>query len=586
LNRSVRRLQTILPGLVGLALATTILWKGGEALEREAEGHEPFALHVDQPAPILALGPEGFDAPPTWRALVTPREERARVGVSIDGFDVVPGGAVETGALELDLAGLVHAPGWHFVEVEVARRGGRRDHAVDPILVGRFAGGEQTPARRCAATFTASPALISSLVEPLLRERLLPALRANDHMGPETEISAAELELRDDVIEFSIVLEGVNTLAVSGVVLVAIVDERKLHTELVTLGEVDFRGELRNTARGIGAGGGALVGGLIAGPLAPLGAAAGYWAADKLVSRKARETVYEQVEAGLGELEGFELLPTHIELVPGRPRSQVAIGFCDKTGVRETGLVAGLWIEPAPVLADDAPRFDLHTPGPLVVGATPTIDPLAANEDLRVELSIDAVNALIYSWTETGMLAALIGERRSLERANEELEAWTPLRLRALVPTRPPTFTPIGGPDEGWRYGLGGLALEVEGVDAEPWGEIQVAAAGSLSPRWDGEAGELSLVGSLDRLDLTCVHPSTSAEDQAEIEGCFGDVLDAAEVRARIDERLRPGAENLPSFALAEILDERLDLALEELGLSRPRPGVLRLSAAAKPAKR
>ena len=579
----MRRLRSILPGLVGLGLAATILWQGGTKLEQEAEGQEQFAVVVDEPAPILSLRPEGFDEVPTWRALIQPVDERERVEISLDGQPVSAGGTPQSGELSFTLEGLTQELGWHFVEVSIDRRGGRRDFAVDPVLVGRFADPEQDEDERsCAATLNVSADFVSSLVEPLLRDRLLPVLRENEYMGPGTQISRAQLELRKDAIAFDIVLSGIHTLHVSGVVLAAITDERKLHVELVTLGAVEFTGELRDQAEHIGAGGGALVGGLIAGPLAPVGAAAGWYAANRFVSKKARELVQEQVEQGLAEIDGVELLPETIDLVRGDPRSRVGIGFCEHTGVRPFGLIAGLWVEPRAQLEPGAEPWDLNTTGPLVTGTGLTADPLGADEDVRVELGIDGVNALIYSWTASGLLADLIGEQRSLARANEELEAWTPLRLRSLEPTRPPTLAPGGGPEAGWAYGIGGLSVAVEGVEDEPWGEVQIAATGTMSPSWDPEAGEIGLSGSLDRLELTCIRAHEDGQHQL-LQGCFSDVLEAAQVREKIDERLRPGATHMPSFALRELLSNELRLGLDALALSRPRDGVLRLSAALSP---
>ena len=65
-------------------------------------------------------------------------------------------------------------------------------------------------------------------------------------------------------------LSGVNTLGIAGAIIVTVVDDRRLHAELAILTEVEFRGKLRNQARGVGASAGGLVGGLIAGPLAPV----------------------------------------------------------------------------------------------------------------------------------------------------------------------------------------------------------------------------------------------------------------------------------------------------------------------------
>lgn len=588
-NAVVRRLRRFAPGLVGLGLAVVILWRGGAALEHSAQSQESFAVLVGQPAQVIALEHAGATDPRllSWRGRVQPAAERERVELRVDGTIVEARGHGDTAEIELPLHALASAPGWHFIEVGIDRRGGRSERVVDPVLVGRFATQAEADTKPCGATFTASPQLVRGLVIPMLERELLPALRANEHMGPDTKLSKATLELRDDVVHFELEVTGVNTLAVSGVVLVAIVDERQLYAKLVTLGEVDFRGALRNKARGIGAGGGALIGGLIGGPLAPIGAAAGWFLVDKFVTDKARAVVREQIDEGLAQLSGVELLPTHVELVPGRPGSRVSLGFCEQTGVRATGLVAGLWILPDPPTGESTPeRTDLGVPGlgvpgPLFTGATPTAEPLTADEDLRVELSIDLVNALLTEWTANGLLSELIGEQQVLAHANKELETWTPLRLEQLVPTRPPTLTPIGGPDAGWAYGIGGLAVALTGIDEQPWGQVFVAAAGTLSPSWDPEAGELGLIGSLDRLDITCAQAPEPTHELA-LRGCFSEVLEAAEVRTRIDAHLRPGARNLPKIALRELLTSELGLQLDALHMSRPRPGLLRLAATLK----
>ncbi len=577
----VQRLRRLAPGLIGLALATIILWRGGAALERKAESSEAFALRVGAPAAVLdASGPaEAMQ----WRGSFRPVAERERVQLRLDGAAVEAEG--EAGELILPLEPLREQPGWHFVEVALERRGGRGERVVDPVLVGEFAhAAEPEQAKPCAAVLSVSPALLDSLLIPLLEREVLPELRANESMGPDTKISEAKLELRDDGFEFELELSGINTLALAGAIIVTIVDDRRLHAELAILTEVDFRGRLRSQVRGVGAGAGGLVGGLIAGPLAPVGAAAGFVAADLIVTKKARALIREQIEAGLAQLDGLELLPTHVELVPGRPASRVAIGFCEQTRVRKQGISAGLWVTPE-LPPEIATRFDLGVSGPLVTAATPTTEPLEQHEDVRVELTIDSVNALLTAWTQTGLLAELIGEQRAIEHANAEFEAWTPLRLGGLRPTRPPVLTPIAGPDEGWRYGVGGLAIDLYGVDEaeQSWGDIYVAAAGDLSPTWDADTGSLSLTGSLDTLALTCARPDAEG-DAPVLHGCFSEILEAAEVRERIDARLRPGAERLPSFAIGGLLVDTIGVEIDALALSRPRPGVLRLGAKLRPA--
>ena len=580
-----RHLRRYAPGLIGLGLGVLILWRTAAELEREAEGQQSFAMLVESPVQVVAVNERSSaegDAP-IWRGRVRPTSELERVVVTLDGNDPIE--PIEQrrddddGSIEVPLQSLLTDPGWHFVELTIDRRGGRRERVVDSVLVGRFAK-DDPDARACGASFTVSPDLVHAIVVGLLERELLPALRENKHMGPNTELGAVGIALGEGLVQFDLELLGDNVLRVGGIISVSITEGQTLHAELHELNDVEFRGELRNSARGLGAGGGALVGGLIGGPLAPVGAAAGWYIADKYVSKKAREVVRAQIDAGLAELANVELLPSHFELIPGQPNSRVALGFCEQTGVRPLGLTAGLWIEPAPT--GEGPRFDLGVPGPLITGTTPTIDPLASDEDLRVELSIDLVNALLTEWTASGMLAALIGEKKAIEHANAEMDTWTPLRLKALTPTRPPTLTPTGGPEAGWAYGLGGLAVAIDGVEDRSWGELSVAAAGTLSPTWDAEKGELSLMGSLDRLELTCAEAQESGE--LALSGCFSELLEAAEVRERIDAHLRPGAKDLPKLALRELMADELGVQLEALQLTRPRAGVLRLAASiAKP---
>jgi hypothetical protein len=576
-NRAVRRyLRRIAPGLVGLGCGAVILWRTASELEHEADAQQSFAVLVAEPVQVLPFKDRSDEAP-MWRGRVRPTSELERVVLTIDGeAPAEQRRDAGDGEIRLPLHELFDEPGWHFIELTIDRRGGRRERVVDSVLVGNFPAADPKRAHACAASFTVSPDLVHGLLVDILERELLPVLRENEQMGPDTILGQTGIGLGEGVVSFDLELIGANVLAVRGIISVEIVDGQSLHAALVSLDEVDFRGELRNSARGLGAGGGAFVGGLIGGPLAPVGAAAGWYLADKYVSKKAREVVQKQIDAGLAQLANVELLPSHFELITGQPSSRVALGFCEQTGVRPLGLTAGLWIEPAP--AGDGPRFNLGVRGPLVTGTTPTIDPLASDEDLRVELSIDLVNALLTEWTASGLLAALIGERKALARANEELDAWTPLRLRSLTPTRPPTLTPVGGPEAGWAYGLGGLSVALDGVDEQPWGALSVAAAGTLSPSWDPETGELSLIGSLDRLELTCAEPQEEDHAQA-LTGCFSELLEAAEVRSRIDAHLQPGARDLPKLALSELLDERLGLQLDALELTRPRPAVLRLAA-------
>jgi hypothetical protein len=578
MNRA--RLRRMAPHVLGLSLACVLLWQGSSELEQVAtEQAESFAVLVDDPTPVFDLDAE----PRPWKATVTPQADALRASWLVDdrSLPLRIGDAGQVSATLDELFGpAARVPGWHFIEARVDRRGGRRESVIDPILLGRF-GQPIDREERCDIALSASQELIQALVVPLFEAQALPKLRENQHMGPDTELREAKLELRDHTVHFELEIAGENTLAVSGLVAIWVDEQRQLHLQLVDLEEVEFKGELRTQAQSIGAGGGALLGGLIAGPLAPIGALAGWWLADEFVTDKARDVVRKQLDEGLAELSGVELLPASIELLPGDPRSRVELGFCKRTGVRPGGLVAGLWIEPS----HDAPeRFDLGVPGSLITGAQPSFVALDqdGNEDLRLELTLDLVNALLTEWTRSGLLIDALQVPRMLDHANRELHEWTPLQLTALRPTRPPLMTPAGGPAQGWSFGLGGLVVETTGAET-PWGTIRVGAEGTLQPIWDADAGVLKLSGSLDRLAVGCVKPSEGRPAHT-LRPCFTSVLEAVELRERIDARLRPDAEGMPALELRALLAEKLALAITDLELSRPLPGVLRLSADVVPA--
>jgi hypothetical protein len=606
---SLASLRRLAPHAIGLSLALVLLWQGSSELEQAAEEQsDSFAVIVDDPTPVFDLDAE----PRPWTATVTPQADAERATWHVDDRPL-PLRVGDAGQVSVTLHELfgrdAMVPGWHFIEARVDRRGGRRESVIDPILIGRFSHPSDRPegptapediARprgwiektidttepanpieppigagdRCDIALSASQELVEALVVPLFEAQALPKLRENQNMGPDTELREAKLELRDHTVHFELELAGDNTLAVSGLVAIWVDEQRQLHLQLVELEDVDFKGELRTKAQSIGAGGGAVIGGLVAGPLAPVGALAGWWLADEFVSDKARKVVREQLDEGLAQFSGVELLPSSVELLPGEPRSRVELGFCKRTGVHPGGLVAGLWIEPS----HDAPgRFDLGVSGSMITGAQPSFQALDqdGSEDLRLELSIDLVNALLTEWTRSGLLLDTLQVPRLIEQANGELHEWTPLRLTELRPTRPPLMTPAGGPAQGWSFGLGGLVVETTGAET-PWGTIRVGAEGTLQPIWDPEAGVLKLTGSLDRLAVGCLKPSG---DRSALRPCFTSVLEAVELRERIDARLRPDAEGMPALQVRSLLAEKLALAITDLELSRPLPGVLRLAA-------
>ena len=122
-----------------------------------------------------------------------------RVQLRVDDRPLAPGLIDEDGNARVALEqafGTPVAPGWHFIEAVVERRGGRREAITEAVLFGDFSraeppispGPKQLP-ERCDIALSASADLLQALLVPQLEAQLLPALQANEHMGPDTAIT-------------------------------------------------------------------------------------------------------------------------------------------------------------------------------------------------------------------------------------------------------------------------------------------------------------------------------------------------------------------------------------------------------------
>jgi hypothetical protein len=556
--------------LAGLGLAALMFAGSGRVLQEQARA-EPLRVEVAAPLTIAAK-PDGL----RWVGRPLPAELAPRLTAQIDG---APAEAVlEDGHLRLDLAGA--GPGHHLVELTLAQRGGRTQTVTDALLVGPFARrGEVSPGTGCAASLTIADAAIQRLLVPVVRERLLAAAAATPLLGPGTVLERAELTLLKDSVRGRVALAGVNRIAVDAYLQVRPSGPRGLAMTLVWLGPVEFSGELRTRATV----GGAAVGAALTGPLAPLGAIGGYVLTSRYVDRRAREEVRSQIRQGLAQLEALPLLPARAELLIGEPRSAVEPAFCGPVTIAAgAGISARLSLRPL-VVGDGA------TPGPVVQGVALPEEPVPGDmsggaADVRVDLSIDAVNAVLDAWTTSGLLAERISGDGWVPQVDAELQAWTRLTLAALHVDRPPVVMPAGqgaAPPDGaalWALSFGGLRLDLRGGDAP--GSVIAAGRGWIRPRFDPDTGTLELGGQVDRLRLTCVQGTT-------LSPCFGALLELGDVAARLDAALSPGTGRLPSLDLRGLLQARtralrpegLDVAALALTVPDGHPGVLRVTA-------
>lgn len=548
--------------LLGLGLAG-LVFAGGRALLRESARSEPLRVTVAR-----AGGTAGSSAGLQWRGEVTPTELASRLVARVDGVEVEA--LREEGALTVGLAGA--GPGHHLIELALTQQGGRTQTVTDTLLVGPFGEVSEGTGERCGVGLWIAEAAIQRLVVPPLREQLLAAAQASPLLGPETTLERAELILLKDSLRVRVALAGVNRVAVDAYLQVAPSGPRGLALGLVWLGPVEFGGEIRTRATV----GGAAIGAVVTGPLAPLGALGGYVLADRYVSKRAHEEVRTQLRRGLEQAGELQLLPERAELLIGEPRSAVALGFCGPVTIAAgTGIAAQFSVRSlVPGTA---------VPGPVVRGVMLPGREGGGEEDVRVDLSIDVVNALLHAWTGNGLLVDRVADAGWTAQVDHELRAWTLLTLAGLRVLRPPVVMAADqgarGPEgDAWALSFGGLQLDLRGGEAA--GAVVAAGRGWVTPKFDAASGRLELAGRVDRLRITCVEGEVLAP-------CFGALLELGEVERRLDALLSSGTGRLPSIDVRGLLRTRtrglraegLDVEAMALAVPAGHPGVLRVTA-------
>lgn len=559
-------------GLAGLVLAGGLLASGRAALI-EAASAPAFRVEVAAPHAVTTEG--------RWQGRVIPGELADRVRVRVDGVIVESSdGHVLKDMSEGAIAGeLGAAPGLRMIEVELPRQGGA-EVVSDAALVGPFAD-RMVDGTGCGVAVRMAAGAIDRLVVPPLRERLLAAARTVALLGPETTLEEASLTLQGEALWFRVALAGAHRIAVSGRLEIRVAGPRELGITLGSLGAVEFSGALRSRAT-LGA---AALGAAVTGPLAPLGALAGYALADGYVDRRARQEVETALKTALAQASRFPLVPEQAELVVGEPRSRASLRLC-AVAIESGGIAANLSLQPGrpdPKTREEAGRVRTRLaaiPGPARHGIALTpLRPVRPDADAEVELTIDAVDALLDAWTASGLLGDLMGRAQWVERVDAALAEWTTLGLAGIEVGLPPSLSP--GTGDGWALTIAGLRLDLTGIEGEDPGAVLLAGRGVVRPHYDAGRGRIALSGSIGRLRLAC------ARDGA-LWPCFAALLDLGEVEAKLDALLAPGAANLPGIDVRALLRDGTTtlraggLELAELAITYPAPGVLRVAASVR----
>jgi hypothetical protein len=564
--------------LGGLGLALLAFGTSGQVLKDSARA-EPLRVGVAPPLRVVTTS-EGL----RWSGRVQPGELAGRMTARVDGAAVTA--EVVEDLLHVDLAGA--GPGHHLIELTLDQQGGRSQTVTDAVLVGPFAMAWEEP---CALRLTISAGAIDRLVMPVVRERLLAAARATELLGAETTLERAEVTLLDDGVRVRVAVAGFNRVAVDAVFAARPSGSRGLALSLERLGPVEFTGALRTKATVGGAAiGGVAVGAALSGPLAPIAALGGYVLADSLVSRRARQEVEGRIRGGLALVSGAELLPEQAELLVGEPRSAAALAFCGPLTISAgVGISAGFSLRPVDVgaggvhvvtIAGDVIAGEGEvgvSPGPVVQGVVlPGPGDMVTDDDVRVDLSIDAVNGVVDAWTRSGLLAERVRAAGWVPRVDEQLHEWTRLALAGISLARAPVVMPAG---DRWALSFSGLRLDLRGGEAT--GAVLAAGRGFIRPQFHAETGVLELGGAVDRLRLTCVDGHLLAP-------CFGALLELGEVETRLDEALAPGTGRLPGLDVRGLLRAHtrgfkssggFDVAALAVTVPPALPGVLRVTA-------
>ncbi len=516
-------------------------------------------------------------APGAWRAEVRPARDAARVDVRVDGL---PAGQGPDGRLAVALDRL--GPGYHFVEATLARRGGRREVVTDAVLAGPFA----TPGDRdgrCNVAVAVGEDAFRRVARPIVERQLLDKVRAIEHFGPGTRLTRAELAFRDGGLAFAFALEGVRDVAFDGLIDAEVGPEGALGLRLRAV-NVTPGPRLLEWAESQGRTGGGLLGALALGVAAAASGGSalvvagavgvGAWAGAEIgedvvhsaVHRKAREAVQGGLETALRRVQVGLAGP--FAVVPGEPRSAVRARFCPDPVFADGALRARLAVEPvgAEWTAGTTVWRDA-VPLPLAGGAP----------DLRVELSVDLLNALLAQWTASGLVRDLLGRTGLVERANETLAEWTRLRIVGLETEGPPVVSPPR--DGALGLAVGGLALRLRDGREGDERRVIVAGAGRLGPTLRPPGARVVLSGAVDALHLTC---EAHAEGARVLEPCFSGVIELDRVAAGLNERLTPDASGLPSFDLAAPLaavGAGIAFATLDVAATGPHGAIVRLDA-------
>jgi hypothetical protein len=426
---------------------------------------------------------------------------------------------------------------------------------------------------------------VRRIVGPVVRDQALEALRRSEYFGPETTVVDDQVQLVPGGAVFAYAFSGENRIAVAGRVAVERGGPRRLAARLEELGQVKFEGKARSDAQALGAGGLGAVGCAL-GPLGCVaGGVVGWIAADRYVTKKAREVALREIRGALARVSSADVFPEQAELIVGEPRSIVRLAFCDEIEIGpRIGITGRLLAAPQDARAPD----QWGAPGVVDFGITLPPHPEAPAADLRVDLTLDAINALLDAWTRNGLLLDMLEEAGVRVRGNELLAEYTTLRLDALEARLPPVVSMRPAAAGSWHVAVGDLLLRAHDTNRDKTWALAVGGRGEAGIAFDEATGVVTLHGRISNAHLTC---EANAEGGVALTPCFNSVLDLDALAEGYNEKLQPGSDVLPRMDLRQVVRKRTEgvagphgLHIESVQISRAPEtrGVLRILAIAR----
>ena len=526
------------------------------------------AVALERPADDPGTVDDDGEAWLRWRGRYSPVEDRDRLRARIDRGPAQP--VALEGLDGVSLSPQPLAPGLHFVELSVERRGGRVTRITDEVLAGPWQAEHE---RGCDLALTLNSEGLHELLVPVVEAKLLAGARGNEYFGRTSVLTRKELEVVDGGLRFDVALdtseEGKGDLTVAGIIDVRGDGDAGVVASLRRLERAAPGPKLEALARaegsrklgGIGAlvlgglavatGGGALVGLAAAAGGGYVGSKIGEDVGERTARREVRREAQEQIERALKVATDALRLPDGVVVLPTEPALRADLRWCDAPRLEaDTGLRARLRVV---LHADEAGQQAARQAVYLGAELPPPRPPVQPDANVHVDVSADFVNRLLAEWVARGGLQASLdrsGLRHEVQRVLGDRTRW---RVEALRVERPPMLWPRA--DGRIDATVGGVILELLDPERGVERTVVLGGTGALTLQPEPTPGRLRLGGGLEAVYFGCREREGARERRLP---CFSAAVDPEVLRDQLDEQLGERGDALPVLDLGAALRLRV----------------------------